>query len=112
MTTEIQATELEALIRDIRAQLATLTERVARLETPAAPAVAAAPAEVTKEEKTPAVAEAPAAPEIGEEELLAISAALAAYFGVRVHVRQIRLISSSAWAQQRRVSIQASHRLF
>jgi len=44
--------------------------------------------------------------------LLAISAALAAYFGVRVHVRQIRLISSPVWAQQGRVSIQASHRLF
>jgi len=111
MTTEIQATELEALIRDIRAQLAALAERVSRLETPAAPAVAAAPTEVTKEEAL-AAAEAPAAPEIGEEELLAISAALAAYFGVRVHVRQIRLISSSAWAQQGRVSIQASHRLF
>jgi len=111
MTTEIQATELEALIRDIRAQLATLTERVALLETPARTAAAAAPTEIAKEEPTEA-AEAPAAPEIGEEELLAISAALAAYFGVRVHVRQIRLISSSAWAQQGRVSIQASHRLF
>jgi methylmalonyl-CoA carboxyltransferase large subunit len=111
MTTEIQTTELEALIRDIRAQLTILTERVSRLETPAAPAVAAAPTEIAKEEP-PAAAEAPAAPEIGEEELLAISAALAAYFGVRVHVRQIRLISSSAWAQQGRVSIQASHRLF
>jgi methylmalonyl-CoA carboxyltransferase large subunit len=111
MTTEIQATELEALIRDIRAQLAALAERVSRLETPAAPAVAAAPAEIARE-APPAALEAPAAPEIGEEELLAISAALAAYFGVRVHVRQIRLISSSAWAQQGRVSIQASHRLF
>jgi methylmalonyl-CoA carboxyltransferase large subunit len=114
MTTEIQTSELEALIRDIRTQLAALAERVTRLETPAAPAVAVAPAatEVTKE-APPASAEPPAGPEpIGEEELLAISAALAAYFGVRVHVRQIRLISSSAWAQQGRVSIQASHRLF
>jgi len=110
MTTDIQASELEALIRDIRAQLAALTERVAHLETPAV-AAAAAPAEPTVEGPL-AAAEAPAGPEpIGEEELLAISAALAAYFGVRVHVRQIRLISSSAWAQQGRVSIQASHRL-
>jgi methylmalonyl-CoA carboxyltransferase 12S subunit len=111
MTTEIQTTELEALIRDIRAQLSALAERVALLETPASPAVAAASTALIKDE-APA-AEAPAGPEpIGEEELLAISAALAAYFGVRVHVRQIRLISSSAWAQQGRVSIQASHRLF
>ena len=38
-------------------------------------------------------------------------AALAAYLGVRVHIRQIRLIASRAWAQEGRVSIQASHRL-
>jgi methylmalonyl-CoA carboxyltransferase large subunit len=50
-------------------------------------------------------------PEISEEELIAISAALAAYLGVRVHIRQIRLIGSRAWAQEGRVSIQASHRL-
>jgi methylmalonyl-CoA carboxyltransferase large subunit len=42
---------------------------------------------------------------------MAISAALAAYFGVRVRARQIRLISSPAWAQQGRVSVQASHAL-
>jgi methylmalonyl-CoA carboxyltransferase large subunit len=117
MTTEMQASELETLIGDIRAQLAALAERVARLETPAGQAVAATPSEHIEEtaaKKTPPRAvETPAGPEpITEEELLAISAALAAYFGVRVHVRQIRLISSSAWAQQGRVSIQASHRLY
>jgi methylmalonyl-CoA carboxyltransferase large subunit len=78
--------------------------------------VAAPPSEVSNDaprEEAAAVPVAPAGPApIGEEDLLAISAALAAYFGVRVHVRQIRLITSSAWAQQGRVSIQASHRLF
>jgi len=49
--------------------------------------------------------------EITEEELLAISAAIGAFLGVRAHIRQIRLVSTSAWAQQGRVSIQASHRL-
>ena len=53
----------------------------------------------------------PAAEEISEEELLAISAALGAYLGVRAHIRQIRLVSGNAWAQQGRVSIQASHML-
>jgi methylmalonyl-CoA carboxyltransferase 12S subunit len=53
-----------------------------------------------------------AAPEgITEEEVLAISAAVAAYLGVRAHIKQIRLIGGNAWAQQGRVSIQASHRL-
>jgi methylmalonyl-CoA carboxyltransferase large subunit len=53
----------------------------------------------------------PAQSAITEEELLAISAAIAAYLGVRAHIRQIRLLSSNAWAQQGRVSIQASHSL-
>ena len=53
----------------------------------------------------------PAPAGITEEELLAISAAIGAYLGVRAHIRQIRLVSTSAWAQQGRVSIQASHRL-
>ena len=52
-----------------------------------------------------------AAEGITEEEVLAISAAVAAYLGVRAHIKQIRLIGGNAWAQQGRVSIQASHRL-
>jgi methylmalonyl-CoA carboxyltransferase large subunit len=114
MATKNKTSELEVLIRDIRAELAALAERVALLETPAAPVVAAvAPEVAVAAAVTPAEPVAPAGPPpIGEEELLAISAALAAYFGVRVHVRQIRLITTSAWAQQGRVSIQASHRLF
>jgi hypothetical protein len=58
----------------------------------------------------------PAPAAITEEELLAISAAIGAYLGVRAHIRQIRLVGTSlvgtsAWALQGRVSIQASHRL-
>jgi hypothetical protein len=48
---------------------------------------------------------------ISEDEVLAISAAVAASLGVRAHIRQIRLVSGGAWAQQGRVSIQASHQL-
>ncbi|WP_291983847.1 hypothetical protein [Luteitalea sp.] len=43
--------------------------------------------------------------------VLAIAAAVAAYLGERAHVRQIRLISSQAWGQQGRVTVQASHTL-
>lgn len=67
-----------------------------------------------KKPVTPSAAppvQAAAAPVITQEELLAIAAAIGAYLGVRAHIRQIRLISSNAWAQQGRVSIQASHRL-
>jgi methylmalonyl-CoA carboxyltransferase large subunit len=54
---------------------------------------------------------APLKEEITEEELIAISAALGAYLGVRIRIKQIRLLSSHAWAQQGRASIQASHYL-
>ena len=91
--------ELAGAIEDLKKELATISERVAKLEHPnVAPPVLP----LAKPKPTP---------DITEEELLAISGALAAYLGVRVHIRQIRLISSSAWAQVGRVFIQASHHL-
>jgi methylmalonyl-CoA carboxyltransferase large subunit len=102
--------QLAELLEQVQAQVTALSERVQQLESgpapkPAAEAVSAAPPEVVKETPPPE----PEKPEITEEELLAVSAALAAYLGVRVHIRQIRLLSSRAWSQQGRVSIQASH---
>lgn len=92
-------TELAIAIEDLKKELVSLAERVGKLEHPnVAPAV------------LPPASPDPT-PSITEDELLAISGALAAYFGVRVHIRQIRLISSGAWAQVGRVFIQASHRL-
>lgn len=49
--------------------------------------------------------------EFSEELLLVLSAAVAAYLGKRPHIRAIRLVGSSAWAQQGRVFVQASHQL-
>jgi methylmalonyl-CoA carboxyltransferase large subunit len=95
-----ETTEMAAFVEQLRAEMAELKARLAALE----------------QEKTPSAAEesapAPVVEEgITEDEVLAISAALAAWFGVRVRIRQIRLISSAGWAQEGRVSIQASHRL-
>jgi len=110
------ATELHALLQDLRQQLANLSERVAGLEKLASPAVTA-PAAVAKVEAPAAVVASDPKPAIAveagitEEEVLAISAALAAWLGVHAHIRQIRLIRSGAWAQQGRASIQASHGL-
>ena len=104
------AEALRATLEEIRSQLATLAERMNGLEqliTPAAPE--SAPAAIAPAPE-PAVSEAAAAG-ISEEEILAISAALAAWLGVQPHIRQIRLIRTSAWAQQGRVTIQASHGL-
>ncbi len=103
----VKTSDLAVLLEDIRKQLADLTGRVERIERGGAPAESQAAAALPPPPPGP---EAPG-PEITEEELLAISGAIAAYMGVRVRVRQIRLLSSRAWAQEGRVSIQASHRL-
>jgi len=97
--------DLSVVLGQVQAQLSALSQRIERLEEAAAARArpAAAPAKI-------AAAPRPE-PVITEEEVLAISAALAAYLGVRPHIKQIRLVSSPAWAQQGRVSIQASHRL-
>ena len=84
-------------LEELRAQIAELSKRLARLESGESVEVSEAP------ETARAV--------LTEDEMLAVSAAIAAYLGVRAHIRQIRLVSTSAWAQQGRVSIQASHSL-
>jgi methylmalonyl-CoA carboxyltransferase large subunit len=104
------ATDLAAALEQLQAQMAEMSRHIEFLErrnaadggtvvVPAPPVSAAA----VHVEPLPAA--------ITEEELLAISAALGAYLGVRPHIRQIRLVSTAAWAQQGRVSIQASHTL-
>jgi len=98
--------EIARTLERLEAALSALADRVGRLEASASPA----PSRAREPEKRPAPAE-PSASGLSEEEILAVSAALAAYLGVRLRIRQIRLVSSTAWAQQGRVSIQASHRL-
>jgi methylmalonyl-CoA carboxyltransferase 12S subunit len=96
--------DIAQLMLQVQEQISALSDRLARLETRAAAVLPA-------REAAPAPARAPAPPSITEEEILAVTAAVAAFLGVRPRVRQIRLIASRAWAQQGRVSIQASHRL-
>jgi methylmalonyl-CoA carboxyltransferase large subunit len=95
--------DIAQLMLQVQEQISALNDRLARLETRAA-------AVLPGREAAPP-ARAPAPPSITEEEILAVTAAVAAFLGVRPRVRQIRLIASRAWAQQGRVSIQASHRL-
>jgi methylmalonyl-CoA carboxyltransferase large subunit len=87
------ADTLEALRREV----ARLGARVAALE-----AVRAAPAPAP----TSAAAEG-----LSEELVLVLSAAVAAYLGKRAPIRSIRLLGSAGWAQQGRLTIQASHAL-
>jgi methylmalonyl-CoA carboxyltransferase large subunit len=76
----------QALMAEMREQIAALKQRVTALEQSA---VKAAP--------------------VTEEDMLAISAAVAAFLGVRARIRQVRLVHSSAWAQVGRIGSHASH---
>jgi methylmalonyl-CoA carboxyltransferase large subunit len=117
-TSEAANDQLQAALREVLTQLADLSERVAGLETLATAAVKDALPEAGKRSEPAAASQQPAkaapvvAAGISEEEVLAISAAVAAWLGVQAHIRQIRLIRTGAWAQQGRVTIQASHRLY
>ncbi len=90
-----EVSELRTKLEAMQAEMARMAERLSQMSG-----------------ETPAAAKAEPEPEaIPEEVLLVISAAIAAYLGKRGHIRQIRLVGSAPWAQQGRVSIQASHRL-
>ena len=103
MKQKIKTTDVPVILEEIRAQLAALTERVALLE--AGSKIKPTSAAVVEAALKPADPPAPAKQEITEEEILAVSAALSAYLGIRVHIRQMRLLSSSAWAQRGRVAV-------
>ena len=105
MAKNVKTKDLAVMLEEMQSQLADLTGRVARLE---AGSKIQPPAAVTVETvPKPMAPPAPVKQEITEEEILAVSAALGAYLGVRVHIRQMRLLSSSAWAQQGRVLVHA-----
>jgi methylmalonyl-CoA carboxyltransferase large subunit len=101
----VTVTDLAGTLERLQAQMAEMAGRLEALEkrNGGGNGAARAPVAAAAAEPAPAI--------ITEEELLAIAAAIAAYLGVRAHIRQVRLLSTSAWAQQGRVSIQASHRL-
>ncbi len=91
---------------ELEAEIVELRERVEKLE-----------AQLEKALKANAAAAAPvvAAPraavqqEIAPEIVLAIAAAVAAFLGKRASIHQIRLTGTTAWAQQGRATVQASH---
>ena len=114
----VDLTKVVDALEGLRGELSRLGQRVAALEAAAAAPVATAAA-VKKEAETKAPRLAPSPPPaqpavaegLGEELILVIGAAIAAFVGKKAHIRQIRLIGSAAWAQQGRVTIQASHAL-
>src|SRR3954470_1472372 len=99
ITSTVQMSDRESVLtvlNEIRAALAELSSRVRALEG-AAPAAVARPAAAPP--APPAAGPPAAADAMNDDTLAMIAAAVAAFLGKRAHVRQVRLISSSAWAQ-------------
>ncbi len=84
-------TAAEPTTGELLAAVRALTERVERLE-----------AEL-------AVVEAQQPPVVPEDVVLAVSAAIAAFFGHRAKVKQVHYRTGQAWAQQGRVVVQGQH---
>src|SRR5262249_38290980 len=97
MSTPTEITEALAALRE---EIARLSARVAALENGARPKAPAPPSPRAPEPEAPS-----------EEIILAISAPIAPFLGKKPHSRQIRLVGTTAWAQQGRLRIQASHAL-
>jgi methylmalonyl-CoA carboxyltransferase large subunit len=100
-TETVNCAQVSAALGALRQELNRLSERVAALEA-AAGGILRAPVPVPP---------APPVEGLTEELILVISAAIAAFLGKRPHIRQIRLLGAATWAQQGRVTIQASHDL-
>jgi methylmalonyl-CoA carboxyltransferase 12S subunit len=94
----------ESLV-DLRRTIAALADRVAVLEVTLANPSPHTP----RNEAGAALCSHERNDEVTSELLAVITAALAAHLGVRPRIRQIRLTSSGAWAQEGRATIQASH---
>ena len=86
-------------VESLRREVARLSERMSQIEE----RFHGSPDKIGPKEKSP-----PTKEEFSEELLIAISAAVAAYLGVKPHIRQIRLLSSLPWSHEGRVTIQAS----
>jgi methylmalonyl-CoA carboxyltransferase large subunit len=121
MSTEpVNWADVIATLNALRQEVARLSERIAALET-ADPGDRMARWQgdsVIKDTPPPSTTLSPGQPAaaplgegLSEELLLVISAAVAAFLGKKPHIRQIRLVGATAWAQQGRVTIQASHAL-
>lgn len=96
-------------LASIQDELAKLGARVAALETSgrAAPSTAS----TTKADERASAPASDGEESLSDEIVLVLGAAVAAFLGKKAHVRGIQLLGSSAWAQQGRVAIQASHAL-
>jgi methylmalonyl-CoA carboxyltransferase large subunit len=96
-TESLDLVRLADTLETLRREVTRLGERVTALEKVAASA------------GLPIPPPAPAAETLSEEIVLVLGAAVAAFLGKKAPIRQIRLLRTGAWAQQGRVTVQASH---
>jgi len=92
---------------------AAMSRRMVRREVGRLESRLPAPA-ATPPPRPPEPAAPPAAEEVSPETIIVLGAAVAAFLGKRARIRGARLVRpapSSAWAQQGRVFVQASHNL-
>jgi methylmalonyl-CoA carboxyltransferase 12S subunit len=108
MSAADQTTSIAETLAEVRGVVAALAERVTELELALAGQSSLA---VARNGSSQALSASKAVDEVTPEIVAAICAALAAHLGVRPHIRQISLVGGRAWAQQGRVTIQASHAL-
>ena len=101
-TNNTEIAKLAETIESLRGEVELLGERTAALER-----ALSAPTQIDHRETQ----QTPTANAIDEETIWAISAAIAAYLGVKPRIRQIVLVQSHPWSQQGRVTIQASRDL-
>jgi methylmalonyl-CoA carboxyltransferase large subunit len=92
----LELTRLADALDALHLEVAQLGERVSALEKAAASV-------------GHGLAPAPATEALSEEIVLVLSAAIAAFLGKKAPLRQIHLLRTGAWAQQGRVTVQASH---
>jgi methylmalonyl-CoA carboxyltransferase large subunit len=110
MTKEpVDLARLADTLEALRQEVARLNQRVARLEAAGKGQDAVLSTPPASQPRVPEKKPEPAI--LSEELILVISAAIAAFLGKKPHIRQIRLLGSVAWAQEGRVTIQASHAL-
>jgi methylmalonyl-CoA carboxyltransferase 12S subunit len=98
----IDGTDVAAAIDDLRQEVARLRERTAALEL----ALSEKGRKPARESDNGSKAAA-----LDEELIMVISAAIAAFLGVKPRIRQIVLLQSNPWLQQGRITIQASRDL-
>jgi methylmalonyl-CoA carboxyltransferase 12S subunit len=109
MTNTLNADDRATLVETLatlRTEVAALADRVANLE-----AMGVARGAEGRAANAPADAQLPSPTGMTPDIIAVITAALAAYLGVEPHIRQIMMVGGAAWAQQGRVTIQASHSL-